>query len=114
VQFCVVFSKKFVSPKKYKSWFRNVLISTKKLFHLFKRKFYIVLVKLPAQEHGQISATVRPSFIFDGIGSSWEILFNVAVQAAESATHAVASYPAIIFPTVPDGSEHTQIIYTHT
>jgi hypothetical protein len=88
--------------------------SRKKTVSLFKTIFYIYRVKLLAQEHGQISATVRPSFMFDGIGSSSEILSNIAVQAAESATHAFASYPAIMLPTAPDGSEHTQIIYRAT
>jgi hypothetical protein len=85
-------------------------VKTKNCFQFFKTIFYISWVKLPAQEHGQISATIRPSFKFDGRASSWEILSNVEVQAAESRIHASAFTAAIMAPVSPNGSEHAQRI----
>ena len=85
-------------------------MKTKNCFQFFKTIFYISWVKLPAQEHGQISATIRPSFKFDGRALRTERLSNVALQTPESATQASASTAAIMAPVSPNGSEHAQRI----
>jgi hypothetical protein len=48
--------------------------------------------------------------MFDGMSLRAEILSNAAAQLAESATQASGFAPAIIVPTAPDGSAHSQKI----
>ena len=49
--------------------------------------------------------------MLDGRELSGGILFNVASQESESRIQASGFTLAIMFPTAPDGSEHSQIIY---